>query len=627
MENAGAMKKNYLLSTFLLVSFMLKAQLGFEDKAGALGVGFSYGQSYLGGGVSFMDFDQDGWDDLTYATEEGQPVRFFRNVEGSFVEVDLGINETYATKQVMWVDYDNDGDLDFFASSIYGPNVLYANNGSMVMKDVTQGSGLYTEDLYTYGVSFGDIDNDGDLDVFFTHRDVGDRDQPNRLYLNEGGTFVDISASAGISPDNYLSFCASFFDYDKDGDVDIYVSNDKYTKENLLYRNNGDLTFTDVSAASGAGIIIDAMSTTIGDYNGDSWPDIYVTNTTLGNYLLRNNQDGTFTNVAPDLGVEMQSIAWGAAFLDADNDTDLDIYVSGMLTGGADTRLPSAFYENQNGNYSIPTGIGFQADVRASFGNAIGDFNNDGLVDISVMNDGLPNFLWKNQSTTENHYIKIKLAGVESNSYGYGATLEMGVAGTPQYNYVLCGESYLGQFSDSEFFGLGTATSASYLRVTWPSGTVDVIQSIEADKTYLLVEGSEELIDLQLGAAEDEEEEETTDEEETTEEEEEELPDDTTGGEDQTEETSEQTLQEQYCQRSRVFFYPNPSVDGSFEVCLLTESAQMKADIFTLDGTQILSQEVSAEDMQLNLSSLNSGLYVVKLQAGGETHLSKVLIR
>ena len=628
------MKKNYLLIILLPFACLVQAQLGFSDRAAALGAGYSYGQSYLGGGVSFMDFDQDGWDDLTYATEAGQPVRFFRNVEGSFMEVDLGINDLFETKQVMWVDYDNDGDLDFFASSINGYNRLYANNGNMVMKDVTQGSGLYLDDRFTYGVAFGDIDNDGDLDLFITHRDVGARNQPNRLYLNEGGAFVDISETAGISDENYLSFCASFFDYDKDGDVDIYVSNDKYTKENLLYRNNGDLTFTDVSAESGAGIIIDAMSTTIGDYNGDSWPDIYVTNTTQGNYLLRNNQNGTFTNVAPELGVEFLSIAWGAEFIDADNDTDLDIYVSGMLNGGADTRLPSAFYENQNGSFSIPSGIGLEGDNRTSFANALGDFNNDGYPDILVMNDSEPNFLWENQTTNDNHYLKIKLAGLDSNSFGFGSTLELRVSGSSQYNYALCGESYLGQFSDTEFFGMGSATTAEYLKVTWPSGTVDIIQNVEADKTYMLIEGTGELIDLQLGPAdepEEEEEEEDPMDDDTTEDDTTEddggLPEDTGDDESSTGDNSGLSPQEQFCVRSKVFFYPNPSTDGSFEVCLRTESTQMQADVFSINGVRVLSQSVSSEDMQLDLSTLNSGLYVVKLQAGEDTHLGKVLIR
>lgn len=464
------------------------AQLSFQDRASALGVGFSYGQSYLGGGVSFYDFDGDGWDDLTFATDENQEVLFFRNTGSTFEQVDFGINETFETKQVLWVDYDNDGDKDFFATSITGLNVFYQNNGDMTFTDITQTSGLYTENLFTYGATFGDIDNDGDLDLYIVHRDVTTLNQKNLLYKNEEGTYVDITDSAGLTSDNDLSFCASFFDYDNDGDQDLYVSNDKYTKINRLYKNNGDLTFQDVSVESGAGMAIDAMSTTIGDYNNDGWFDIYVTNTTQGNYHLRNNGDGTFTNEATELGTGFYSIAWGSVFLDAENDSDLDLYVSGMLDGSSG--LPSAFYENENGLFVIPEDIGFDNDTRTSFSNAIGDINNDGYPDIVVMNDTDPNFLWQNNSTKSNNWLKVKLQGTTSNRDGIGSVIEVVASGKSQYRYTVCGEGYLGQNSGHEFFGLGNAETVTSLKITWLSGIIDVFENLEVNQSFIIIEGS-----------------------------------------------------------------------------------------------------------------------------------------
>ena len=225
------------------------------------------------------------------------------------------------------------------------------------------------------------IDNDGDLDLFISNRDDTNYTEINQLYRNDDGTFVDITATAGISNVPSLSFCSAFFDYDNDGDQDIYVANDK-SDMNILYQNNGSGSFVDVSIVSGAGIIIDAMSTTIGDYNGDGWFDIYVTNTTAGNQLLKNNGNGTFTNVALESGTEFLSVAWGSVFLDADNDADLDLYVSSVIDENS-ILLPSAFYENQGDEtYQIPSGIGFANDTRESYSNAIGDFNNDGLPDL-----------------------------------------------------------------------------------------------------------------------------------------------------------------------------------------------------------------------------------------------------
>lgn len=483
------MYKNFIIF-FLINSFFCFGQLSFQDNATLLGVGFSYGSSYLGGGVSFCDFDNDGWDDLTFATTNGENIYFFKNINGTFNKVDLGINTSNHNKQVIWVDFDNDGDKDLFVTSVNGENKFFRNEGNLLFTDITATCGLFTNDLYTYGASFGDIDNDGDLDVFISNRDVTTANQHNYLYRNDNGFFVDISATSGITLGNQLSFCSSFFDYDNDGDQDIYVSNDKYAQINRLYQNDGFGNFTDVSVISGAGIAIDAMSTTIGDYNNDGWFDIYITNTTGGNFHLRNNGDGTFTNVASSVGTAFYSIGWGAVFLDADNDSDLDLYVSGMRDG-SNGDLPSAFYENQGDNtYLIPTSIGFANDTRVSFSNAIGDFNNDGLPDIVVMNDTDNNFLWENTTTNSNNWLKVKLQGVTSNRDGIGSKIEVFANGKSQYRYTLCGEGYLGQNSGTKIFGLGTATSIDYVKVTWPSGTVDLLNNIFPNQILNIIENS-----------------------------------------------------------------------------------------------------------------------------------------
>ena len=464
------------------------AEISFEESAVSLGVGDTYGVSYLGGGVSFSDFDGDGWDDITFSSTENKELLFFKNEGGTFNKVNLGINNTFETKQVLWVDYDNDGDKDFFATSITGLNKLYENSGNMNFVDISASCGLFTENLYTFGAAFGDIDNDGYLDVFITNRDVTTTNQRNYLYHNNGGIFTDITENAGLFLGNELSFCASFFDYNNDGLQDIYVSSDKYTKINRLYKNNGDLTFEDVSISSGAGVLIDAMSTTIDDYNNDGWFDIYVTNTSEGNYHLRNNGDGTFTNVAEELGTAFHSIAWGAVYLDADNDADLDLYVSGMLEG-LDSRIPSAFYENQNGTFIIPANIGFENDKRTSFSNAIGDVDNDGFTDIIVMNDTDNNFVWKNTSTKSNNWLKVYLKGTISNKDGIGSTIEVYANGKSQYRYTLCGEGYLGQNSSSEFFGLKDASNIDYIKVQWLSGMEDIITNVDANQSITIVEG------------------------------------------------------------------------------------------------------------------------------------------
>jgi ASPIC/UnbV protein/type IX secretion system substrate protein/VCBS repeat protein len=484
------MNRIFKLIFLLNVGFCF-GQLSFQDNATSLGVGVSYGVSTWGGGVSFYDFNNDGWDDLTFATTNGVEVLFFENnKDNTFSLIDLGINDIYRTKQVTWVDYDNDGDKDFFATSISGLNKFYRNDGNLSFTDISLTSGLFTTNLYTYGASFGDIDNDGDLDVFIANRDDITENQRSYLYRNDNGFFVDITESAGLSLSNELSFCSAFFDYDNDGDQDLYVANDKLPNINRLYQNDGTGNFTDVSVFSLAGIAIDAMSTTIDDYNNDGWFDIYVTNTPDGNYHLRNNGDGTFTDVAADVGTGFYSIGWGAVFLDADNDADLDLYVSGM-TDGTNGNLPSAFYENQGDDtYLIPTSIGFANDTRVSFSNAIGDFNNDGYPDIVVMNDTDNNFLWENTTTNSNNWLKIKLQGVTSNRDGIGSKIEVFTNGKSQYRYTLCGEGYISQNSDTEIFGAGTATNIDYVKVTWLSGVVDILNNVTPNQTLTIVENS-----------------------------------------------------------------------------------------------------------------------------------------
>ncbi len=575
------MKRHVKLILLIITSFSY-AQLSFQDSASTYGVAVSFGASAdleeAGGGVSFCDFDGDGWDDITYSTVDGEEVYFYKNNNGTFELVDLGINDTYRTKQVIWIDYDSDGDKDFFATSILGLNKFYRNDGNMTFTDITSTCGLFTDNKYTWGASFGDIDNDGDLDVIICNRDVITFNQYNYLYRNDSGVFVDITVDAGLNLTNQLSLTASFFDYNNDGYQDLYISNDKYPQINRLYKNNADNTFTDVSIISGTGISANAMSTTIGDYNNDGWFDIYVTNTTEGNYFLKNNADGTFTNVATTNGTLMETIAWGAVFLDADNDADLDLYVSAMTDGSDPTRLPSAFYENDGtGNYTIPSGIGFENDTRISFSNAIGDFNNDGYPDIIVMNDTQNNFLWENTTSNSNNWIKLNLTGVTSNKDGIGSKIEINVGGTSQYRYTLNGEGYIGQNSNSEFVGIGTATSIDYIKVTWLSGTVDTFSNVSPNQTLNITEG--------------------------------------------------ETLFINEFDFITVQLFPNPVTD-KLNIRLSNNSeTNFKVELFNLLGKKILSESKEGINNSIDLSKYASGVYLLKCIVADKVITKKVVLK
>ncbi|WP_411767179.1 FG-GAP-like repeat-containing protein [Winogradskyella sp. A3E31] len=497
------MKKIILLGQLCALMSTSFAQLSFENTAISRGIDFTCGTTYNGNGVSFYDFDGDGWDDISFASEDGSELAFYKNIDGlGFVPINLNLRDSannlinYQSKQINWVDFDNDGDKDLFVTSNDTGNKLFRNNGNLIFEDITSSAGFPSTDLNTYGASWGDYNNDGFLDVFISNRDpIVSSVTPNYLYKNNGdGTFTDVSVEAGIDRSKHASFCSAWIDINNDGWQDLYISNDKRNfdhNKNLMYKNNGDGTFTDISASSNTDILIDAMTVTVGDYNRDGYFDIYVTN--AGEcVLLKNNGDETFTDVAESTGTDWLSFSWGAIWLDGENDMDLDLFVS-----STDNVMPmsTVYYENDgNGSFTAPGGIGFDSDEGYSHSNAIGDINNDGLVDFVVTNTEDQNiYLWENKSTTTNNWLKVKLQGTLSNKDGIGSVIEISVNGEKQYHYTNCGEGYLSQNSSSEFFGIGTNTVIDYIKVTWLSGIVDVINNVSANQLITVVEGNNAL--------------------------------------------------------------------------------------------------------------------------------------
>ena len=481
--------KFYQLTLYLLSINLSVAQIAFDNEAETLGVEIICGNTLFGNGVSFFDYDNDGWDDLTVATADDDPVRFYKNINGNFVEQTLNIaNNNWRNKQVNWVDIDNDGDNDLFVTSDTSINRLYENLGNMILQDITSTSGLLNEVLVTYGASWGDYNNDGFLDVFLSNRDTT---IPNILYKNNGNnTFSLVNSESGLITTGTLSFCSAFIDYNKDGFQDIYVANDKVEYPNIMYKNNGDGTFTEVGFETGTDITIDAMSVTIGDYNSDSWLDIYVTNDVVGNVLLKNNGNGTFSDETLSSNTAMNSVAWGSVFLDAENDGDLDIYVSAEHDGTVSGYLSSALFTNNNDEYILENEA-IPDDYAISYSNAIGDIDNDGYPEILVNNINHDNiFLWKNNSNNTNNWLKVKLEGTISNRNGVGSMIEISVNGEKQYRYTLIGEGYLSQNSASEIFGIGDATVIDYVKVNWLSGTEDIFYNVSPNQNLKIVEGS-----------------------------------------------------------------------------------------------------------------------------------------
>ena len=563
------------ISIYVTLYPSLNAQIAFNNQPLEHGISVLCGNTFLGNGISFFDYDNDGWDDISVATVNGDAVKFFKNINGNFVEQTLNISgNNWQNRQINWVDIDNDGDNDLFLTSDTEGNKLYENLGNMFMQDITAACGMLSEVFPYYGASWGDYNNDGYLDVFISIRDT---DIPSILYKNNGDkTFTLANAEAGISASGFMSFCSAFLDYDNDGDQDIYVSNDKESYRNLVYKTNGDGTFSEVGEQSGSGVYIDAMSVTVDDVNSDGWLDIYITNDGIDDsVMLINNGDGTFTDFSVYYQLTHDIIGWGAVFIDADNDKDLDLYVSGETYGNFPQYLSSAFYENlNNGSFQLDNSV-IPNDFAPSYSNAIGDIDNDGLPEIVVNNINHNNILlWKNNSNQNNNWLKIKLEGTQSNRNGIGSFIEISINGEKQYRYTLCGEGYLSQNSATEVFGLGTASVIDYVKVNWLSGIEDVIYNVSANQLLNIIEGS-----ATLSIDDDKKEDSLT-------------------------------------------FSPNPVKNT---LTLRAQNTIEKVAIYNVLGQKVLKATPNTIDSDLDISHLKDGTYFVKVTIAGTTKSIRVI--
>ena len=435
-----------------------------------------------------MDFDGDGWDDITLATEFGSEIHFYKNTNGVFDRVNFsGLLNTSHNKQVVWVDIDNDGDKDFYVANHGQSNRLYENLGNMSFQDITVSSGLDLVEESTFGTSFGDIDNDGFLDMFVMNRHLtGQRN--SILYRNNGNkTFTNITISAQVEDIPVGPFCGTFLDYNKDGYLDFFIAEDKYYG-NVLFENNGNLTFSDMSEPSGFQHPLDAMCVTPGDFDNDDDIDIYVTNTPLeGNHFFGNNGDFTFDTIEIQTNLVVHGFCWGSNFLDVENDGDLDLYISASYTPDS-INSSHLFINNGIGSFNIANPI-IPNDTMQSYSNAVGDYNRDGYPDIAVNNyAGTPSRLWKNTHAGGN-WLKIKLEGTESNRDGFGSKLEVYSGGRKQLRYTYANEGFICQNADHEIFGLGNQATVDSVVVTWLSGIQDRLYNIEGNQELLIVEG------------------------------------------------------------------------------------------------------------------------------------------
>jgi hypothetical protein len=450
------------------------------------------GQEDWGYGAAFFDCDGDGDLDLYVANEGGTGDWLFRqNADRTFTDIALaaGCADDGNNRAVKFADYDNAGDEDFFLATHRGPNHLFRNNGDGTFTDVANDDMKLNNP--TFGAAWGDFNADGYVDLYVVNRGAAQNLKPNQLFVNNGdGTFADRAPELGV--DNGLAGLeAVWIDYDNDGDIDLYLSNDKHAG-NHLWRNNGDGTFTDVSVESGSDISIDSMGIGVGDFDGNGFVDIYLTNTTgltsIKNVLLRANGDGTYNNVATQLGVHVARYGWGCAFFDYDNDMDLDLYVVNWTIISSSEARNNLFRNNGDGSFTDVSSAMGVADDGPGYGLAVADYNDDGFLDMFVSNNNAPSVLYRAVPTGAS-WLKVLTVGTQSNRDGIGARVVVTAGGREQFRDVSGGESYLCHPSREVEFGLGAHASAR-VEVRWPSGVIDRWEDVSSRQTLVAVEGA-----------------------------------------------------------------------------------------------------------------------------------------
>ena len=439
-----------LVSFVLAKSHALQAQTFVDgDPAGVLNTAHVGG--YLGHGVSFVDFNEDGFDDLCFAQFEGQILAYEGDGEGGFASTDLGIGNTGGEpKSVLWADFDNDGDQDLFITQRLSVNRLYARMPDGSLAEVPGAGGMAgTDHERTYGAAVADFNKDGRLDVYLCHYHTPQTNsEENRLFRALGGvdlsmTFQDVTSQAGVGNGVKQSFQATWVDLDRDGFLDLHVINDRTFWPDALYRNQGDGTFVDMSNSWGIDIGQYSMSSTIADFDKDQDWDFVVTNgAPEGNNLLSCAgtpfQDASqnpamlwYTNVAEDAGILLEDLAWGALFFDADNNGWLDLFIGTGTSLYTDYPAVLNFYPDADNGFFLNDGGSFPleaafdnvlTDNELTFSSAYSDHNRDGAMDFVSHRMG-PRARLLNGVPNDNHWIQITLEPSSGNKDAIGSVV------------------------------------------------------------------------------------------------------------------------------------------------------------------------------------------------------------
>jgi len=507
----------------------------------------------VGAAAAAADYNNDGYIDIFVSSSgRNSPCHLFRNNgDGTFTDVAAqagvaDLNREGGVMDAVWGDFDNDGWTDLYIVKWSAPNRLFRNNRDGTFTDITHSSGTGYVGNGNAAIWF-DYNGDGLLDLYIgnyfrpendlwhlhtTHIMHDDFEKarnagPNVLYHNNGdGTFTDVAPRLGVD-DRGWTLDVGACDLFNTGHMDLYLAND--FGQDKIFKNNGDGSFTDVTSHA---IPIDTrkgMSVDFADLDGDGYPDIYVSNITKpgylveGNFLWRNNGDGTFTDRAPQLGVDNGGWSWGAKFVDLDNDGEMEIVVlNGFVSAGPGdywfqlgtmATTPGIVVEDARswppiGNDSISgyersrlfakQGKGYvdiaqQAglnDLYDGRGLCIADYDNDGLPELFTANQGGPFLLYKNEPEQRNHWVGLRLVGSgRSNRDAIGARVTLSAGNRRWVKWVDPGSGFASQSDRRLRFGLGKLTEIDGIEIRWPDGHIEQVHHLQIDRYHTLKQG------------------------------------------------------------------------------------------------------------------------------------------
>lgn len=528
--------------SMLLATQTDAAEIRFQEVAAEAGLRFVLENSptpekhmieAVPGGVAAFDADSDGLTDIYFTNgaqipslrKEGPRYsnRLFRNLgDMRFADVtaEAGVAGRGYSMGVATADYDNDGDVDLFVAGVRA-NILFRNAGDGTFDDVTERSGI-SSDVWAVAAGWFDYDNDGALDLLVINyldwnlsidRFCGDRDRnlriycsptyfsglPNTLYRNRGdGTFEDASESSGIGEHVGKGMSVAFADYDLDGWVDAFVTND--TEADFLFRNRGDGTFEETGLLAGVGLASDgnpisSMGADFRDYDNDGLPDIHVTALPRQTFpLFRNTGDGQFDDMTARSGLHGATVTrggWANALVDFDNDGFRDLFLATSHVNDRAEEFENAAFKQPNAVFRNTGQGGFDdvSEAAADFkpgahrGAAFADFDSDGRVDVVVSVLGEPAELWANVTANRNRWVNVQLKGTRSNRDGIGAVIRAG----GQVSTVTAAVGYASSSHGPTHFGLSEDTDLAEIEVAWPSGIGQSV-SLEGMNRTIVVE-------------------------------------------------------------------------------------------------------------------------------------------